>query len=146
MKEIPSEEEYEAVYYDIRDSLGKYLKIQENRLISMTPVDIHSLYQDLIDLEAFLLPKDVPTLQNLKQKRGPNRFFVHILTFNYTKTFEHILGSNHSYMFPGDIKASVYKVRHNHRLIEQLIIGVNDISQINNSALANNAFVKAKSL
>lgn len=142
VKEISSEEEYEAVYYDIRNSLGRYLKIQEDRLISMPPVDIHSFYLNLTDLEIFLLPVDVPILQNLKERRGPNKYYIRILTFNYTKTFEHILGSNKSYVLPGDIKAFVSEVRHIHRQIDQLILGVNDISQINNSALLNNDFVK----
>ena len=142
VNEIPSEDEYEAVYYDIRNSLRDYLKIQESNMLLFPPLDIHSFYQDLTGLEHYLLPADIINFLAFKQTCNTKHYYVRILTFNYTKTFEHIIGNNKSYVLPDGEKVDVSEVRHIHRLIDQLILGVNDVTQVENSILKELPFVQ----
>lgn len=142
VNEIPSEDEYEAVYYDIRNSLRDYLKIQEAHLPLLPPIDMHSFYQDLTGLEHYLLPADIINFLAFKQTCNSKHYYIRILTFNYTKTFEHIIGNNKSYVLPDGEKADVSEVRHIHRLIDQLILGVNDVTQVDNHTLKELTFVQ----
>lgn len=140
-KEFQSEAEFEAVYYDLRDSLKDYLKTQENIASLIGAIDKGSFLDDLTKPEQYLQPVEQSQLLTIKQSWGNNQYDIRVLTFNYTRTFEYLIGEDTDYDLINGCKVRVHEVKHVHRLIDQLILGVNDIGQIQNSRLSGLQFV-----
>lgn len=140
-KEFQSEAEFEAVYYDLRDSLKDYLRGQEKIASLINAIDKETFFDDLTKPEQYLQQDEQAQLLASKQAWGNKQYDIRVLTFNYTRTFEYLIGEDIDYDLISGCKVKVHDVMHVHRLIDQLILGVNDVSQIENSGLSSLQFV-----
>ena len=144
-KEIHTlQEELDIINDDIRDNLSKYIADQ----------DEHSYFADNAQkrfLEDVIAPEknlrdfereDVKIHKSNQWLRTPN--IIDIITFNYTKTIEHLLGKTTVHVNPFEIHIPIH-VHGYHD--SRMILGVNDASQIENDQLrkltyATDALVK----
>lgn len=138
-------EELDIINDDIRENLSKYIAGQ----------DEHSYFADNAQkrfLEDIIAPEknirdferqDVVDHKGSMWNRTPNA--IDIITFNYTKTIEHLLGKAPLQANPFEIHAPIHvHGYHDNRMI----MGVNDASQIENDQLrkltyATDVLVKA---
>lgn len=135
-KYISSYEELKQVYYDLNRSLKEYLKQEENLLFErISDKTIQNIKKD------FSRPFDY--LRSREQERisgfiGLEAYNIEILNFNYTHTIERILGFEESTIelmhASNGRNAYLNHIYHIHGTLDDpdLILGLNDISQIEN--------------
>lgn len=127
------------IYKDILYGLQKYLSDEENRYI-YDSVDQDKLFYDLFHPEIYL---------RWREKQGVFSHFnrndewnLRIITFNYTKTLERILGNPSlpiNVSFDDEGPRNLTQIVHIHGYIgDRMILGVNDRSQIKKPEWHNN--------
>lgn len=141
-KNIKQPDELEEVFYDILDSLSKYLKLQEKKF-DILKYGGRRIFDELGFPEKFLLEADRTELYKYKNFWENSRWSVNIMSLNYTQTVEKFIGekiiniqigTHHS-----SIPITLKKVEHIHGYVDtKMIIGVNDISQIKNKRFHKN--------
>lgn len=133
---IKDQDEFDAVYFSIVDSLRNYLNLQQDDF-DYSKLDMSVLLRDLAMPERVLSQKHRNKLTEWHD-RFPSNIHTKILTFNYTRTIEKILGEkinikigeirNKNILFSG--------IEHIHGYVDDnLVLGVNDIEQIWNEEL-----------
>lgn len=133
---LVSENDVDAIIFDIVDKLCVYLEKEQDK-IDYSQLDRKVFFDDLLNPEQYLPQRDQNELMAWKQKWNNNpKIDLHILTFNYTKTIEKIIGKE---IFNIDIglknnKTVILKgVEHIHGFIdERPVLGVNGVDQIRN--------------
>ena len=131
------EDELDIINDDIREKLSAYIANQ----------DAHSFFSD--DAQKKFLEDIVNPERNLrdyeaniiKQQRTnvwhTTGHSVDIITFNYTSTIEHLLGK-------APVKSAIFEIHepvHVHGYYNRrMVLGVNDVSQIDNESLRNNPY------
>lgn len=139
-KNIHSLIELDEIYEDILDNLANYLQKEEENF-DFSKVNDSVLYDHLIFPENLLLPADVQKIKQFRSQWLKNRININILTFNYTKTLEKIIGEETNVQFTTNDNNIIYfgNIYHIHGYIDnRMILGVNDTSQILNSTFHNN--------
>lgn len=133
---IDSTEEFIEVFEDIGDRLAEYLQQQENNF-ELSKIDRQKLYSCLCFPERSLSKADENNILAFK-KNWTSHWYVNVITFNYTKTFENILGKEQYNVIIGDHtngKIVLKGVEHIHGYINaRMVMGVNDITQIENNS------------
>ena len=140
------------IVFDILEKLCIYLTKQESN-IPLSLIDKKRFLNDLLDPEKFLTQREKDEIQvwNKSVYAAGQNVIVSILTFNYTRTVERILGEYSSPLHIGtkkNFKAILNGIEHIHGYVDDRpILGVNDIEQISNISLresqeAIEAFVK----
>ncbi|MFN8356171.1 MAG: AbiH family protein [Spirosomataceae bacterium] len=139
-KNISSIDEFDEIYDDLIQHLGDYLEEQENSFL-FKPEKLENFLSDLFKLDSFLSPAekvDYETFTNIWKERT---WKVNLMTFNYTKIIEKILGEaieqnmsigKHHETFDVVFQGLVH-IHGYHD--ERMILGVNDVSQIQNIKL-----------
>lgn len=150
-KKINSADEFETIYEDIRDSLAQYINNEENKY-NLDSTQKETLRLNLISPKKFLLPADQNTLVDYKNKWDSHNWNVRVISFNYTKTLENLLGFGNANLNMGNHHGSrtvtLNEFEHIHGFAnDRMILGVNDKSQIANVNFHNhiavtNALVK----
>lgn len=120
--------------------LKEYLLTQEAR-INQIKLDKGKLINDLLNPIAYLDPANRALFTQLVNYTHP--FHINWVTFNYTNTFESILGYER-----GDIRSTpqgvdrLEKVLHIHGLLsEKTVLGVNDPEQIANEVFRSDQYL-----
>lgn len=138
-----SVEEVDEVFFDISESLAKYLEAEE-AIFNFSERNSTVFFTDSLAPEKFLSPQEKADFSALKTKllnsnATQRSTKITALTFNYTRSLEKILGDKDA--INDTLKAiggnvSFAQIEHIHgQLGETPILGVNDKSQIINESL-----------
>ena len=138
-EKLKTEEDFEVVIDDIREHLSQYLELQEKEY-DYSVLSQEKLFHNLCFPEEMLSKKDKDNITRYKSKWGHTAWNIDIITFNYTRVLEKILGSekilgkHHS----GE-KVVLNNLHHIHGYTDsRMVLGVNDISQIKNESFRKN--------
>jgi len=136
---LQGQDEFDMVYFDIVSSLKKYLEKEQNR-IDLTTFKIDRLIKDLSNPTLNLRQRDKNKLEKWARKwKGSPHTNTHILTFNYSRTFEKLLDQSFKdsdLIGLGNKKIKLGEVQHIHGFVDgSLVLGVNDIEQIKNEKM-----------
>lgn len=141
-KHIETEKEFEKVYEDIGDRLAEYLDEQEDNF-KFENFDGKKLNDYLSYPENSLLAADRNKITEFRNRVGNSQNNVFVITFNYTKTLEKLIGYSSNKRMNIGSKGShpivLQKIEHIHGFTnKRMVMGVNDISQISNESFHNN--------
>ena len=134
-KNINTQEEFEEIYYDIADNLGDYLEKKEKEF-DFEKASIDVFFECLCFPELFLSQRDINELRSFNTQWNKNQWDVNIITLNYTRSIEKILGDRKI-----DFRIGIHNgyeilikgLQHIHGYTDdRMIMGVNDMSQISN--------------
>ena len=141
-------EELREIYFNLNDKLKEYLQKQElsNKYINADCAA--RLRKDLMNPHEYFKPRFRQQIEEFMNPEVVINDTVHIISFNYTDTIERIL-FNDKIKFPIDLgvknsrgsRRILYSVNHIHGTLEdtELILGVNDISQVLNEKFSTDA-------
>lgn len=146
-KELDSEEEFDMIFDDIKFNLSQFLKVQESNF-NIQDVDSPKFLRDLIYPEEYLLFTDQVNLRNYFGKWINIEVKINIATFNYTKIlddlFKEAINKNLLIQRHQNHKVKLGSILHIHGFVEkEMILGVNDDSQILNGEFLKNHYIKA---
>ncbi|WP_462147439.1 bacteriophage abortive infection AbiH family protein [Pseudoalteromonas gelatinilytica] len=153
LENLCSIDEFDNLFDNIQDELAEYLKdIQtdyKNMLPDSSREEIKKCFlSDIFTPDKYLDTRDKDKLIEFYQTKKSNAVFFSIVNFNYTNTIESILGikadsNEHSSLVIKEelrgkthILSSLYHVHGS--VFKNMILGVNDKSQINNSDFKEN--------
>lgn len=138
---INSLEEFEEIYYDIANNLGDYLQKQEDEF-DFNGINEKSFLRDLCFPEKHLPQEDSDALKLFKEQWNKSQWDVDIITLNYTKSIEKIIGNQETGLEIGmhNFYQIILKgIQHLHGYTDnRMIMGVNDLSQISNKNFHDN--------
>lgn len=149
-KNLGAEKEFEEVYEDIGDRLAEYLEEEENNF-NFKSIDGKKLYDYFSFPENSLLLGDRNEIKEFRNRLGNSQNNVFVITFNYTKILEKLIGYSDKSINIGSIGPHaivLHKIEHIHGFTnDRMVMGVNDVSQISNKSFHENqnildAFVK----
>ncbi|WOC27315.1 bacteriophage abortive infection AbiH family protein [Pseudoalteromonas sp. N1230-9] len=153
-KSIESLDALDEIHADIVDELADYLdEIQRNfSLNEVSEVSKSNFLQDFFHPEKFLRNRDQISLNNFFTSKSTDSNIFSIISFNYTHTIEHILGIKElANNYKGlDIQEKyertlnkLFFIHHVHgSLTSNMVLGVNDSTQIANSSLKDDTDAK----
>lgn len=137
-KSLNSTEEFNQVFEDIEDNLADYLESEE-RLFEFEQFDGAKLYKYFVSPENSLPTADKNKIKGFKQKWSNSQWNINLITFNYTRTLEKLIGYSGSPIPINDFvnrknyPIILQKVEHIHGYTsERMVMGVNDVSQVSN--------------
>ena len=138
--EVSSIDELEELYFDLGDQLRSYLE-RLSSSFSVSQEMKEAIFRGLREPYSFLADGMRRGLESLVGSQGRN---ISIITFNYTDTLERILVFNSSSSKLPDsvgVGTGLRDIRHIHMSLKDpdFIMGVNDVDQIKNKALIDNA-------
>lgn len=141
--EVSSIGELEELYFDLGDQLRSYLERLSSSL-SVSQEMKNAISRGLREPYSFLpdgMRREISSFVGSQVKN------VSIITFNYTDTLEKILVSySSSLSLPNslDVVTTLGDIRHIHMSLKDpdFIMGVNDVDQIKNKALINDACLR----
>lgn len=129
---------------DIQDALADYIDSQDI-VFTISDTDHKSLVKDLLSPESHLSPREKDNYLKYKEKFNATNYNINVVLFNYTHTFERLfrweekpitISSRHYGGF--NYSNTINSVEHIHgTTTSDMILGVNDISQIDNEELRN---------
>ncbi len=139
---LNTQEELDLVVQDIARNLGKYLKKQEDKF-DYKKVDKKKVHNYLANPENTLSPTDKIKMTHFKRNFASNVWQTNIITFNYTRVLERMLGDEYKNVLIGthhnNIGNNLSDIEHIHGFTDKrLIFGLNDLSQIENEKFRNN--------
>jgi hypothetical protein len=138
---LKSVAEFDEVFEDIGEKLSDYLHKEENSY-DFTKLDRKKMFDSLSYPEKHLLQADLERLNNFKKAWKNSQWNIRIITFNYTRTIEKILGdklSNISIGTHNNTNIMLLGVEHIHGYTnDRMVMGVNDVSQISNNSFHRN--------
>ena len=139
----PLQEEFDIIYDDIHEKMSRYVA-EEDKRISFSADVPQKFLTDIITPEQHLRDFEKNEIDYKKNNSNTSNV-VDIISFNYTRTIEKLLSNNNSVKSNGYV---INKPVHVHGYYDsRMILGVNDISQIDNVELrkmryATDALVK----
>jgi hypothetical protein len=89
---LKNQDDFDVVYFDIVNNLRDYLNIEQDGF-DYSECDRSVLLNDLVEPERVLSQKERNKLIEWHEKWS-NSINTYVLTFNYTRTIEKILGEN----------------------------------------------------
>lgn len=133
---VNSIEEFDEVFEDISNKLADYLEEQEASF-DFNKINYTEFLRDLYLPESSLLQADKNKISSFKENWRNNQWNVNIITFNYTRCIEKILGDyevgTKIGMHDLSVPVVLNDVKHIHGYVDsRMILGVNDVTQISN--------------
>ncbi len=146
--QIASTDIFYNLFVDIEDNLAEYLKIEEKKIDKYKVND--NKFKSYLNYPEQSLPKKEEN-EIKKYKDNWNNWFVNVITFNYTRTFEKLINNKEVFeIIRLNSKKTYFQgIKHIHGYIDKdMVLGVNDISQIGNKefrkkSMILNSFVKS---
>lgn len=134
--------EFDLVFDDLTEQLSKYLEKQENGF-DFSQIDKVQLFQYLTKPENFLLRADKQSLLSFYRTWNNHHWNTSIISFNYTRTIEKIIGGKYENIEIGKQINShpirLNSIEHIHGYWDnRMILGVNDLTQVKNKKLHTN--------
>ena len=150
--EISSVAELREVYFHLNDALKLYLSDQKLDGKYLTSNAVAKFKKDLFQPFHLFRPRLRQSIQEYVNNGSVVTDEVNIITFNYTDTIEKILEAG-NLKIPAELgvkntngsKRVLQSINHIHGTLydSELIMGVNDLSQIKNEKLANDPGAQA---
>jgi len=141
MENIKSAQEFDEVFEDIGDKLSEYLQQEENNF-DFSKIDKKKLFDYLSFPDNSLLRADSNKLISFKKTWRNSPWNVRIITFNYTRSIEKLIGEKQSNLqigSHGHYSITLQGIEHIHGYAnDRMVMGVNDVSQIKNTAFHKN--------
>lgn len=138
LKNIRDADDFDVIFEDILEHLAVHIENEEGRFTHDLE-DKKEFYLDLAYPESHLLELDKQKVN--RYLKDENRY-LNIITFNYTKVLERLCGfESEPISLPrlNTREARLMGIKHIHGYLkENMILGVNDISQINNEEFKTN--------
>ncbi len=133
------EEELDIINDDIREKLSVYIGQEDKRAFFAENAQ-KAFIDDILAPERNLRDYEKKAILNHRRTQGTRTpHVVDIITFNYTRTLEHLLGET-------PVQASGFEIHepiHVHGYHDnRMIFGVNDVSQIHNEKLRELTYAK----
>ncbi len=134
--------EYDEISINIGEELSKYLHLEEKKLEN-DDIDQKRFFEYLSYPERLFLPADREKIIEIKQKWKGHHWNLNIYTLNYTTIIEKIFGENQKDVLlgnhTGNATIKLGEIKHIHGYLDNdMVIGVNDKSQIKNEAFHDN--------
>lgn len=142
-KNYSSFDDFKDIYYDIYDNLFDYIEHEDKKFI-VNGIN-EKFLKDLIAPETYLPLLDKKAIDNFSRNwSNYSQWNTNIITFNYTNSIEKLLQQeNKKQLKLGTSKYSnpifLNNIKHIHgSILNNILLGVNDISQIDNEILCKN--------
>ncbi|MBU2974269.1 AbiH family protein [Zobellia sp. B3R18] len=140
--ELTSIDEFDDIMNDIGERLAKFLAAAENKL-DIEKVNKEKFFDYLCFPEKLFLPSDKEKIISYKNKWPNHQWETNIFTFNYTTVIEKILGDTQRNVVLGyhgnKVAIKLTQIKHIHGFLDKdMVMGVNDISQIGNKSFCEN--------
>lgn len=136
--EVENIDQMRTIYYDLGDNLREFLK-KEEKSFSATDKVLDAIKMGLVEPHSFLPPGMKDSISAYRNNHHP--FQLDIISFNYTDTLEKIfqLLPNTNSSIQLSTQTFLRTIRHIHMRLDDddIIMGVNDESQILNKDLIN---------
>lgn len=134
--EINELHEFDEIFENIGEELAKYLEEQESNF-DFGNTNKNHLITDLVNPEMHLPERDKNLLKSFKQNFYNVHWGIDIVTFNYTRVIEKIIGDTTNLKVDGHVnsnKSIIFRgIKHIHGYTnEKMVLGVNDLSQLKN--------------
>jgi hypothetical protein len=131
-------EELDDILLDIGEELSRYLHLEEGKLENYE-INKGKFFDYLCFPENLFLPADKESLLAIKSKWKNHQWNLNIFTFNYTNVIEKIFGDNQKNVLlahhDNNTQILLGEIKHIHGYLDNnMVIGVNDISQIKNES------------
>ncbi|WP_420387231.1 AbiH family protein [Roseivirga sp.] len=140
-KNIKTTEEFDEIFEDLGDRLAEYLEIEYTKF-NKSEASKESFLKYLGFPEMSLPIADRIRFIKYIQSKAKSKWSLDIMTFNYTKTIEDIIGPNiQGLELERENKPSliINGIHHIHGFLDRrMIMGVNDNSQVLNDSLHSN--------
>lgn len=142
VEKIKTIDELDEIFEDLLDNLADYLKTQEENF-DFSKGNPSALYNHLCRPEDSLPEADKKIIQKFKSNWATYQWTIRIMTLNYTRTIEKIIGEsdfnfeigNHS----NSQKIILRSIEHIHGYYDKrMILGINDTSQLKNTIFHTN--------
>lgn len=142
MENFENYEQFEEAYDDLLKELGDYLQLVEDK-VNWSLIDSQKFKKYLCNPEESLPARDFNTLRQFKDQFANTRWNVSVVTYNYTRSIEKLLEDNFKNISIGfhhnSADISLRDVQHIHGYIDDgMVVGINDISQLNNKTFHKN--------
>lgn len=150
MKDLKTFKEFEVIYDDLLENFGNYLQNIEDK-VNWKSANINKLKMHLCNPEKSLMQREINKLTHFKEKFSNVHWKVDIVTFNYTRSLERLLNEDFSNLKLGihhnGLNITLRKIWHIHGDLSNMVLGVNDTSQLHNKDFLENkkilnAFIK----
>lgn len=138
-------EDFEVVFDDVTLKLAEYIKNEQNRYSFDADCKV-PLYKDIACPEQYLPNADKKALKEYKSKwNNHSEWRMDIISFNYSTSLDNLLAQSNRderISIQGVGKPLVFNgIKHVHGYTtENMVLGVNDHSQINNDVLKFNQY------
>ena len=145
-EQVKTASDLREVYFDINDELKYYLKDQVSTIALADLKLAEKLKSDLANPGKYFAQRYQKEIENFISPTSYAHDVINIITFNYTDTIEKILEvGNRSISLelskknPNGYKRILHTINHIHGTLDdsELIMGVNDISQISKEEFRN---------
>ncbi len=137
-----NEEEFFSLIVNVRKHLFDFVKKEENKFILEKNEDV-KLKRDFTFLEDYLTAKDKVKFKHFVSGWNSDNWYVNIVNFNYTTVLENYLEFKPDMHLPrpgGNRLCYLHDILHIHGESPlNMVLGVNDISQINNNVFVKNS-------
>lgn len=146
--DLKSYEEFTEIYDDLLEKFGDYLQDTEDS-VDWNLLNAEKFKQYLCNPERSLMQREINEITAFKDNFAKNVWNIDIITFNYTRTIEKILDEKFTDVVLGSHHTTVNnillrKVLHIHGDLSNMVLGVNDKSQIKNKEFhTNSKLIKA---
>lgn len=133
--------EFIALLDDIQDSLAEYLDAQMKQVI--VPKSAVVRFDEYIcNIEKYLTPADAESFNAYKDMLLDKGNTIDFIIFNYTNTLERLLTWRGNSIIASDDRTIINSIEHIHGTTKSnMILGVNDESQIANSSFAESEII-----
>lgn len=144
-EEFETVDDFDEVFEDIGERLAEYLIKQEDKF-EISEINREKFLENLVKPEVFLPVADNNKIRTYKLSFTNNTWNVDIVTFNYTRVIEKIIGDSLNIKIRHHISnnhvAILRSIEHIHGYVDdRMVLGVNDISQLKNKAFHQNVDV-----
>jgi hypothetical protein len=144
-EEFQTVDEFDEVFEDIGEQLAEYLRKEEAKFDS-AEVNKEKFFENLVKPEVFLPVVENNLILEYKNRFISDRWFVDIVTFNYTTIIDKIIEKKKNikigYHLKENLSVTLRSVEHIHGYVdERMVLGVNDISQLKNKDFHQNVDV-----
>lgn len=135
-------EEFDQISFDIGEKLSKYLHLEEKKLEN-SEFDQQKFFEYLCYPERLFLPADKEKLIEFKKTWINHHWNLNIYTLNYTTVIEKIFGDKQKNVLlanrTSNATIKLGEIKHIHGYLDNdMVIGVNDKSQIKNEEFRDN--------
>lgn len=145
-KHINSEDDFNAIFEHLIDNLADYLEAEEGKF-DIARVQVDALLNYIKSPEKTLPFADQNKISDFRNYWKDSNWYNYLITFNYTSILDNVLdGKLKNFQLSthhNGAKIFLNGLEHIHgNLVENMVLGVNEVEQVSNSHFRDNINVK----